>query len=63
MMSTQCSKHVEEYNKSYHKRRICALSWLITKILMMKNKLYTIWFISVFSLQIRSKLRDEVNMA
>ena len=32
MMSAQCSKHVEAYNKSYYKTRICALSWLITKI-------------------------------
>jgi len=28
----QCSKHVEECNKSYYKTRICALSWLIAKI-------------------------------
>jgi len=27
-----CSKHVEAYNKSYYKSRICALSWLITTI-------------------------------
>jgi len=31
MMSTWCSKHVEAYNKSCCKTRICALSWLITK--------------------------------
>jgi hypothetical protein len=31
MMNTQWSKHVEAYNKSYYKTRICALSWLITK--------------------------------
>ena len=30
--SQQWSKHVEAYNKSYYKTRICALSWLITKI-------------------------------
>ena len=30
----QCSKHVEVYNKSYYKTRICAFSWLITKIIM-----------------------------
>jgi len=28
----QCSKHVEAYNKSYYKTRICALSSLITNI-------------------------------
>ena len=28
----KCSKHVEAYNKSYYKTRICALSWLITKV-------------------------------
>ena len=33
-MSTQCSKHVEEYNKSYYKTRICALILLITKIIL-----------------------------
>ena len=32
MMSTQCSKRVQAYNKPYYKKRICALSWLITKI-------------------------------
>jgi hypothetical protein len=30
----QCSKHVEAYNKSYYKTRICALSWLITNIIL-----------------------------
>ena len=34
MMSTQCSKHVEAYNKTYYKRRFCALSWLIAKIIL-----------------------------
>jgi len=29
--STMCSKHVEVYNKSYYKTRICALIWVITK--------------------------------
>jgi len=33
MISTQCSKHVEEYNKHY-KTRICAISWSITKIIL-----------------------------
>ena len=28
----QCSKHVEVYNKTYYKTRICALSWSIGKI-------------------------------
>jgi len=28
----QCSKHVEAYNKSYYRTRICAFSWLVTKI-------------------------------
>jgi len=28
------STHVEAYNKSYYKTRICALSWLITKIIL-----------------------------
>ena len=32
MMSTQCSKHVEAYNKLIYKTRICALSWLIAKM-------------------------------
>ena len=34
MMSTQCSKHVEAYNKLIIKKRFCAISWLITKILL-----------------------------
>ena len=34
MMRTWCSKHVEAYNESYYKTRICALSWLITKIIL-----------------------------
>ena len=33
MMSKWCSKHVEAYNK-LNKTRFCALSWLITKIIM-----------------------------
>ena len=32
--STQCSKHVEAYNKLNYKTRICALSWSITKIIL-----------------------------
>ena len=32
MMSTECSKHVEAYKKTYYKTIFCALSWLITKI-------------------------------
>ena len=32
--STTCSKHVETYNESYYETRICALSWLITKIIL-----------------------------
>jgi len=31
MMSTQCSKHVEVYNKLIIKKRICALGWLINR--------------------------------
>ena len=27
----ECLKHVEAYNKSYYKTRICALNWIITK--------------------------------
>jgi len=34
MMSTQCSKHAEEYNKSYYKTRICTLSWSNAKIIL-----------------------------
>ena len=34
MMSTQCSKHVEAYNKLIIKQEFCALSWLITKIIL-----------------------------
>jgi len=34
MMSTQSSKHAEAYNKCYYKARICALSWLISKIIL-----------------------------
>jgi len=34
-VSNMCSKHVEAYNKSYYKTRICALSWLINKIRQM----------------------------
>jgi len=29
-----CLKHAEEYNKSYYKTTICALSWLIAKIIL-----------------------------
>ena len=32
--STMCSKRVQTHNKSYYKTRICALSWLITKIIL-----------------------------
>jgi len=34
MMSTEYSKHVEAYNKSNYKTRFCALSWLITEIIL-----------------------------
>ena len=34
MMSTQCSKHVEAYNKLIIKQSFCAFSWLITKIIL-----------------------------
>ena len=34
MMSTQCSKHVEAYNKLIIKGDFFALSWLIAKIML-----------------------------
>ena len=33
-VSNTCLKHVEAYNKSYYETRICALSWLITEIML-----------------------------
>ena len=32
IMSTWCSKHVEAWNKTFVKQKLCAASWLITKI-------------------------------
>ena len=35
MMRTQCSKHVEEYNKlTKNEPKICALRWSVAKIIL-----------------------------
>ena len=38
----QCSKHVEAYNKTYYKTRICVLNWSITEIRLI-YKLYNLY--------------------
>jgi len=53
MMSTQCSKHVEAYNKltKHYKTRIWALGWSITKTTILYCYLSLTWrHVSAFAL-------------
>jgi len=64
MMSTWCSKHVEAFNKSYYKTRICALSWLITKIIfvlfLIKN-LGKMWALYLSDATLRSLMVTDIS--